>query len=182
MKENRVLSSPGTNKYLRSSLYLKKAVTSMAKLLPWRTLYHDIVYRAHKIMNVFTTPYHHSRFYNHIKILSKKNWPHGPRLLLSPIARHSGVVSSHSLSVRIYACLPLFHVAVATVRAFVHRIPTNVYHEDSETLIKGGPGTQSLVVQQTKVAIQSETVAFCCRYSALWAHESLAKSIQIFNK
>ena len=72
MKENRVLSSPGTNKYLRSSLYLKKAVTSMAKLLPWRTLYHDIVYRAHKIMNVFTTPYHHSRFYNHIKILSKK--------------------------------------------------------------------------------------------------------------
>jgi len=71
MKGNHVLSSPGTNKYLRSSLYLKKAVTSMVKLLPRRTQYDDIVYKTQNYERVYT-PSHHSRFYNHIKMLSKR--------------------------------------------------------------------------------------------------------------
>lgn len=150
MKGNHVISIPGKNKYLRSSLYVTKAITSMVKLFPRRTQYDDIFYKTHKIMNMFKRRPITADFI----ITSKfywKDWPLGPRLLQFPIARYSGVMSSHSLSVCIYACLTLFHVAVATVRAFVQRIPTNIYHEDSETRRKGGPGTQWLVVQHIYV-------------------------------
>jgi hypothetical protein len=53
MKGNHVISIPGTNKYLRSSLYATKAITSMVKFFPRRTQYDDIFYKTHKIMNMF---------------------------------------------------------------------------------------------------------------------------------
>lgn len=72
MKENHMLSSPETKKYLRSSLYLRKAITSMVKLHPQRTLYDEIFHKTPKIMKMFTPPSHHSRFYNRINILSER--------------------------------------------------------------------------------------------------------------
>jgi len=85
-------------------------------------------------MTMFTTPSQHSRFYKHIKILSNR--------LYNLPSLDTVALSLHSLSVCIYSCLPLFRLSVATQRAFVQRIPTKIYHEDSETRRKGGPGTQ----------------------------------------
>jgi len=108
--ENHVLSSPGTNKYLRSSLYLKKAVTSMVKLLPRRTLYDEIFYKTHKIINTFIPTSHHSRFYNHTKILSN-------RLYNLPSLESGVEFTFHQcMHIRMSAIVPCFCCCAKSIR------------------------------------------------------------------
>jgi hypothetical protein len=110
MKENHVLSSPGTNKYQRSSLYLRKAVTSMVKLHPQCTLYDEILYKTHKIMNMYTTPSHHSRFYNRIKILSKRVAARSKAFTISHRSTQwrCEFTSPQCMHIRMFATVPCF--------------------------------------------------------------------------
>jgi hypothetical protein len=162
-KKNHVLSSPGTNKYLRSSLFQKKAVTSMVKLFPRRPLY-EIFYKTHKIMSMFT------HVYNHIKILTNR------------LAAQSKACTISHCSTQ-WRCEFIFpqrmHICMsATFPCFCcnRYLPRRLWNPK-----KWRPWKEKTCA----IEIGSYTIRnrrhLSCRYSALWAHAFLAKCIKIFN-